>query len=280
MSETEPYYREIKGEIRIFEEAFKRQLPVLLKGPTGCGKTRFVEHMAWRLRTLQRGSIKHRPELFLTVACHEDMTSADLAGHYTFDLKRGAYWVDGPLSRCARQGGICYLDEVAEARPDVTVLIHPLADHRRTMPLPQKGEEIAAHPGFMLVLSFNPGYQSLLKEMKPSTRQRFVTIEFGYPAAEREAEIIVRETGMDPILAGRFADAAEKIRRLKDQGLSEGVSTRLLIHAGHLIQGGIPHYDAIETAIVQPLTDDPDIANAVREVLKAFGLGSPSRVAA
>ncbi|MGB7933735.1 MAG: CbbQ/NirQ/NorQ/GpvN family protein, partial [Gammaproteobacteria bacterium] len=214
----EPYYEPDGDELMVFEAAYRNQLPVLLKGPTGCGKTRFMEHMAWRLQ---------RP--LITVSCHDDLTASDLVGRY---LVTGGetIWVDGPIARAVKAGAICYLDEIVEARKDTTVLIHPLTDYRRLLPVDKRGELLEAADGFLLVMSYNPGYQSALKDLKHSTRQRFMAIEFGYPPRDQEAEIIHRESGVDRAIAQELAKLAEKVRNLKEHGLAEGVSTRLLVY--------------------------------------------------
>src|ERR1700757_4350639 len=224
---TEPYYQPLGDEIRTFEAAYAERLPVMLKGPTGCGKTRFIEHMAWRLG---------KP--VVTVACHEDMTASDLVGRYLLDAQ-GTVWHDGPLTPAVRHGAICYLDEIVEARQDTTVVIHPLTDARRILPLEKKNELIAAHPDFQLVISYNPGYQSAVKDLKESTKQRFVAIDFDYPAPDIEAEIVCRESGADHKTARRLVDIALRSRNLRGQGLEEGASTRMLVHAGRLVAAGV-----------------------------------------
>ena len=253
----EPFYRANGAEVRLFESAWRRKLPVLLKGPTGCGKTRFVEYMAWKLG---------RP--LVTVACHDDLTSADLVGRYLL-VGDETVWLDGPLTAAARAGAICYLDEIVEARKDTTVVIHPLADTRRALPVEKRGELVHAAEGFMLVVSYNPGYQSVLKELKQSTRQRFVAIEFDYPAAAAEAEIVMREAGVDADTAARLVRVAELTRNLKGQGLDEGASTRLLVHAGHLIRDGVPARDACLAAIARALGDDAQMTTAIDDLIRA-----------
>lgn len=253
----EPYYRPLADEVSLFEAAHAARLPIMLKGPTGCGKTRFVEHMAWRLR---------RP--LLTVACNEEMSASDLLGRYL--LESGATrWQDGPVTMAARHGAICYLDEVVEARQDTLVVIHPLSDDRRLLSLPAKSEVLRAHSEFLLVVSHNPGYQSALKDLKPSTKQRFAAITFDYPAREHEIEILVHETGLPGDLAARLVSMAEGTRRLKTHGLDEGASTRLLVHAGELIRRGIGVEAACRMAIIQPLTDDPDLVLALEAAIRA-----------
>ena len=255
--EAEPYYEPLGEEIALFEAAYASRVPVLLKGPTGCGKTRFVEHMAWRLR---------RP--LVTVACHDDLTAADLVGRYLV-IDGETVWVDGPLARAVRAGAICYLDEVVEARKDTTVVIHPLADTRRVLPMEKRGELLAAPPEFMLVLSYNPGYQSVLKELKASTRQRFVAMEFGYPAPALEERIVAAESGVDADVAAKLVRFGGMTRNLKGNGLDEGASTRLLVHAGHLISRGVAPRAACAGAITQALSDDPEMIAAVNELAAA-----------
>jgi nitric oxide reductase NorQ protein len=243
----EPYYQATGNEVKLYQSAYNCRLPVMVKGPTGCGKSRFIEYMAWKLQ---------RP--MITVACNEDMTAADLIGRFLLDEK-GTRWQDGPLTVAARIGAICYLDEVVEARQDTTVVIHPLTDHRRVLPLDKKGELLEAHPDFQLVISYNPGYQSLMKDLKQSTKQRFTALDFDYPAKENEVQIITHEGGVDAVLAGKLVDIAHRARNLKGHGLDEGISTRLLVHAALLINDGIEPVEACKMALVQPLTDDPDI---------------------
>jgi nitric oxide reductase NorQ protein len=250
-----PYYRPVAQEVALFEAAHVNGLPLLLKGPTGCGKTRFVEHMAARLG---------RP--LFTVACHDDLSAADLIGRYR--LRGGATeWVDGPLTRAVREGAICYLDEVIEARKDVTVVLHPLTDNRRTLMIDRTGEELVAPPGFMLVASYNPGYQNILKRLKPSTRQRFLSITFGFPDAATETAVVARESGLDTARVEPLVRLAGHIRALSGMDLEEGVSTRLLIYAASLIAGGMPIERALQAAVVEPLTDEPDVAQALRDVI-------------
>ena len=255
-----PYYEAAGNEMVLFEHAWKNQLPVLIKGPTGVGKTRFVAHMAAKMGL----------PLF-TVACHDDLTAADLVGRHL--IGDGAtYWSDGPLTRAVRAGGICYLDEVVEARKDTTVVIHPLADHRRSLPIDRTGETLTAPPSFMLVVSYNPGYQNVLKGMKPSTRQRFVSLRFDFPAAEREEAIIVGETGCDAMVAKRLVSIGRSLRALKDVDLEEVASTRLLVYAAILIRDGLDPVEACRAALVESLTDDIEVAAALLEVVLAtFG---------
>jgi len=254
---TEPYYRAIGNEITLFDAAYAHRLPVMLKGPTGCGKTRFVEHMAWRLG---------RP--LVTVAAHEDMTAGDLAGRYLLGPE-GTVWHDGPLTLAVRGGAICYLDEIVEARQDTTVVIHPLTDARRILPLDKKNELVTAHPDFQLVISYNPGYQSAVKDLKESTKQRFVAIDFGYPAADVEAEIVMREAGIDRALADRLVDIARRSRHLRGHGLDEGASTRMLIHAGRLALAGVGLEAAARASIILPMTDDADMREALGAAIAA-----------
>ncbi|RMG28973.1 MAG: CbbQ/NirQ/NorQ/GpvN family protein [Gammaproteobacteria bacterium] len=252
--ESEPYYEPVGDEIEVFEAAWKNRLPVLLKGPTGCGKTRFMEHMAWRLK---------RP--LITVSCHDDLTASDLVGRF---LVTGGdtRWVDGPLARAVRHGAICYLDEIVEARKDTTVVIHPLADDRRVLPMEKLGEILEASPEFCLAISYNPGYQSVLKDLKQSTRQRFVALNFDYPNPQLEARIIEKESGIDPEMAERLVRFAQMTRNLKGSGLEEGASTRLLVHAAKLMKTGINPVVACRTAISEALTDDPEMLTAVNEL--------------
>jgi nitric oxide reductase NorQ protein len=259
-----PYYLTIGDETEIFAAAYKARLHVLLKGPTGCGKTRFVEHMAHQLAVLPNG-----PNELITVACHEDLTGSDLVGRFLIQSDE-TVWVDGPLTQAVRRGAICYLDEIVEARKDTTVLIHPLSDHRRILPIEKLGETLEAHEGFLLVISYNPGYQSIQKNLKHSTRQRFITIEFNYPPAEKEVEIIAHESGVTHEVAYQLALLGEKVRNLKASGLEEGVSTRLLIYAGELIQQGIAPRRAATVAVTWSLTDEHDSKRAIDEVVKAI----------
>jgi nitric oxide reductase NorQ protein len=253
----EPFYRPTGRETALYEHAYAHRLPMILKGPTGCGKTRFVEYMAWKLG---------RP--LVTLACNEDMTASDLVGRYLLDAD-GTAWHDGPLTLAVRHGGICYLDEVVEARQDTTVVIHPLTDARRILPLDKKGEVVRAHPDFQLVVSYNPGYQSSAKDLKPSTRQRFVALDFDYPDPEREAEIVAHEAGIDAGLASRLVRIAHSSRELKRHGLDEGVSTRMLIYAGILIRDGVSPADSCDMTMTRALTDDPDMAAALRALVDA-----------
>jgi nitric oxide reductase NorQ protein len=261
----QPFYLPIADEVALFESAYNQQLPVLLKGPTGCGKTRFVEYMSWRLHR----HVDDRDEEgvpLVTIACHEDLTASDLVGRYLLEGEN-TRWIDGPLTRAVKVGAICYLDEIVEARKDTTVLIHPLADHRRLLPIEKRGEILEAADGFLLVMSFNPGYQSVLKDLKHSTRQRFIAIEFGYPNREQESEIIYREANCTEAIANDLAKLGEKIRHLKSHGLAEGVSTRLLVYAGKLIADGIHPLRACLTSIVWALSDDEEVKQAIHEVV-------------
>jgi nitric oxide reductase NorQ protein len=252
-----PAYTPAGNERTLFEQAWRRRLPVLLKGPTGCGKTRFVAHMAARL-----GLPLH------TVACHDDLTAADLTGRYL--LKGGdTVWTDGPLTRAVREGGICYLDEVVEARKDVTVVLHPLTDDRRILPLERTGEELIAPPGFMLVASYNPGYQNLLKALKPSTRQRFVAIEFDFLPSEEEIMVVSAESGLAPDRVRPLVQLAGRLRALKGHDLEEGVSTRLLVYSATLVAAGVSIADAVLAGMIEPLTDDADVKAALVEVARA-----------
>jgi nitric oxide reductase NorQ protein len=253
----EPFYLPVGDEILVFEECHRRGLGVMLKGPTGCGKTRFVEHMAWRLG---------RP--LVTVACHDDLSASDLTGRWL--VKGGeTVWQDGPLARAARMGAICYLDEIVEARQDVVVVIHPLTDDRRMLPIEKTGELIEAAPGFQLVVSYNPGYQHVLKDLKPSTRQRFVALEFDFPPAALERRVVAHEGGVDEGTAGALVELAGRIRRLRDRGLAEVPSSRLLVASARLISGGIDPAHACRVALVAPLTDDPDLLAAIGDLIAA-----------
>lgn len=247
----EPFYLPVGHEVELCRLAYTSRIPVMLKGPTGCGKTRFVEYMAWLLQ---------RP--LITVACHEDLTASDLVGRYL--LKGGeTVWVDGPLTLAARHGAICYLDEVVEARKDTTVVIHPLTDARRILPLEKKGQVLEAVDEFLLMISYNPGYQTVLKELKQSTKQRFIAIDFTYPPRELEVQIIQHEAGVGSEVAARLVKLGEKVRYLKQHGLDEGASTRLLIYAGVLIRQGVVPLEACQAAIIRPLTDDLEMQRSI-----------------
>ncbi|MGO1119973.1 CbbQ/NirQ/NorQ/GpvN family protein [Rhodovibrionaceae bacterium A322] len=255
-----PFYLPVGDECDVFTAAYKNALPLLLKGPTGCGKTRFVTHMAAQLG---------RP--LYTVACHDDLSAADLIGRYL--LKGGdTEWIDGPLARAVREGAICYLDEVVEARKDVTVVLHPLTDDRRILPIERTGETLEAPEGFMLVVSYNPGYQNILKTLKPSTRQRFLALEFDFPLPEREVEIVVKETGLEEDKAASLVRLANKLRDLKGQDLEEGISTRLLVYCAALVRDGMSLDRAIQVAMIEPLSDDPDVKRGLQDLVVAvFG---------
>lgn len=254
----EPFYKSVENEVELYEAAYKARMPMMLKGPTGCGKSRFVEYMAWKLQ---------KP--LITVACNEDMTASDLVGRFLLD-KDGTKWQDGPLTTAARIGAICYLDEIVEARQDTTVIIHPLTDHRRTLPLEKKGELIEAHEDFQLVISYNPGYQSLMKDLKQSTKQRFGALDFDYPDEKDETDIVARETGIDNETAGKLVQIAHRARNLKGHGLDEGISTRLLVYAGQLINKGVEPVAACIMTLVTPLTDDPDMRETLEAAVNTF----------
>lgn len=254
---AEPYYAPTGREMQAFEAAYALRVPLLLKGPTGCGKTRFVEHMAWRLR---------RP--LVTIACNEDTTVADLVGRWLLDAD-GTRWHDGPLTLAARHGAICYLDEIVEARADTTVVIHPLTDSRRVLPLEKRNELIHAHPDFQLVASYNPGYQGAHKGLKASTRQRFCALDFKYPSEQAEAQIVAHESGIDLPMAMRLVALGRKTRNLADAGLEEGASTRMLVHAAGLIRQGIGPAEACRLALASALTDEPDIGAALDAAIDA-----------
>jgi len=254
----EPYYESVSNEIELYEAAYNARMPMMLKGPTGCGKSRFVEYMAYKLG---------RP--LITVACNEDMTASDLVGRFLLDAE-GTKWQDGPLTTAARIGGICYLDEVVEARQDTTVVIHPLTDHRRTLPLDKKGELIEAHEDFQLVISYNPGYQSLMKDLKQSTKQRFGALDFDYPAEDIEVAIVSKESGVDKATAEKLVQISHRARNLKGHGLDEGISTRLLVYAGQLISKGVEPMAACSMTMVTPLTDDPDMRDTLDAAVQTF----------
>jgi nitric oxide reductase NorQ protein len=254
----QPYYRSVGDEVELYEAAYSVRMPMMLKGPTGCGKTRFVEYMAWKLG---------KP--LITVACNEDMTASDLVGRFLLDAT-GTRWQDGPLTVAARHGALCYLDEVVEARQDTTVVIHPLTDARRVLPLDKKGELVRAHPDFQLVISYNPGYQSLMKDLKQSTKQRFGALDFSYPEHTIEGEIATHEAGVSESVAGKLVAIAERARNLKGHGLDEGISTRMLVHAGSLIARGVAPIDACRVALVRPITDDPDMRDALDAAVTTY----------
>ncbi|MDH3326358.1 MAG: CbbQ/NirQ/NorQ/GpvN family protein [Gammaproteobacteria bacterium] len=258
MVKSEPYYEAVADEVELYGAAYNVRMPMMLKGPTGCGKSRFVEYMAWSLG---------KP--LITVACNEDMTASDLVGRFLLD-KDGTKWQDGPLTTAARMGAICYLDEVVEARQDTTVVIHPLTDHRRVLPLDKKGELVEAHPDFQLVISYNPGYQSLMKDLKQSTKQRFGGLDFDYPGEKIETQIISKESGVDQATAGKLVQIAHRARNLKGHGLDEGISTRLLVYAGQLISKGVAPVAACNMTMVTPLTDDPDMRDTLKAAVQTF----------
>ena len=273
----EPYYLPVNDEVELFEAAYMQKIPVLFKGPTGCGKTRFIEYMSYKLgRPLTKiksrkasGSADGRSLPLVTIACHEDLTASDLVGRYLLEGE-STVWIDGPLTRAVKAGGICYLDEIVEARKDTTVLIHPLTDHRRILPVEKRGELLEAADGFLLVLSYNPGYQSALKDLKHSTRQRFVAIEFNPPPRDIEAEIVRHESGVDEATATQLAKLGEKVRNLKEHGLGEGASTRLLIYAGMLISQGIKPRRACQVAVNWAVTDDASVQRSIEELISSI----------
>lgn len=253
-----PYYEPQGREEQIFEAAYAKRLPVMLKGPTGCGKTRFLEYMAWKLK---------RP--LVTVSCHEDLTSSDLVGRFLLEGEQ-TVWQDGPLTRAVKAGAICYLDEIVEARTDSTVIIHPLTDHRRRLPLEKRGMEIEAHEDFMLVISYNPGYQTVLKDLKPSTKQRFIGINFDYPGEEVERKIVKSEVPeLTDEQAAKLVAAGRKARVLKDHGLEEATSTRALVYAANMIAAGLEPVEACRVAMINPITDDPELMEALLEIMQA-----------
>jgi len=266
--EEEPYYRPLGDEVELFLAAYEQRLPVLLKGPTGCGKTRFVEYMAYRI---YRGGVAS-PGLeqpLQTVACHEDLSATDLVGRFLLKGEE-TVWQDGPLTKAVKEGAICYLDEIVEARKDSTVLIHSLTDHRRILPIEKLGTILEAHPDFLLAISYNPGYQNVLKDLKPSTRQRFVSIDFDYPELVDEAEVIAHESGVDEEASLLLARLGGKIRNLRSHGFDEGVSTRLLVYAGQLLVQGIEARRACDAAISKAVSDDPEVQRAVAELVDAI----------
>ena len=267
-----PFYVPCSDEVEIFEAAYRQRVPVLLKGPTGTGKTRFVEYMAWKLGqplTIVKDNQKANSNgavPLVTVACHEDLTASDLVGRYLLDAA-GTRWIDGPLTRAVKVGGICYLDEIVEARKDTTVIIHPLTDHRRLLTIDKLGEVVEAADNFLLVVSYNPGYQNVLKDLKHSTRQRFVALDFQFPDPEREGAIIAHESGVDKDIAAQLAKLGHKVRNLREHGLKEGASTRVLIYAGRLIKEGIAPRRACHVAVTWGITDDPQVQRSLEEVV-------------
>ncbi len=254
----EPYYLPTRDELEVFDTAWRLKLPVMLKGPTGCGKTRFLEYMAWKL---------DRP--LVTIACHEDLTASDLVGRYLLQGEE-TVWADGPLSLAVKHGAICYLDEVVEARKDTTVVIHPLTDDRRIFPQEKRGILLEAHPDFLLVISYNPGYQSVMKDLKHSTRQRFIALEFTYPDEEKERAIVMGETGVDEPTATRLVQLGGMVRNLRKHGLEEGISTRLLVYAGRLIAEGLPPAVACEAAVIRAMSDDAEMQEAISEIVSGI----------
>lgn len=270
--EREPYYLPLGDEIEVFLAAYQARLPVLLKGPTGCGKTRFIEHMVYRLYRQASSAAESRLSVadpLITVACHEDLSATDLVGRYLL-VGEETVWIDGPLTRAVRTGAICYLDEIVEARKDTTVLIHSLTDHRRILPIEKRSTILQAHEHFLLVLSYNPGYQSVLKDLKPSTRQRFVSLEFDYPPPEQEARIIAHESGVDAEIAADLAALGAKVRHLRHHGFEEGVSTRLLVYAAQLMARGLSVQRACDVAICRAITDDTEVQRAVAELVSTI----------
>lgn len=252
-----PYYVPSGDEVRIFEQCHARNLAVMLKGPTGCGKTRFIEHMAWRLK-----------RQLITISCHDDLTASDLIGRFLI-RHDGTQWQDGPLTRAVREGAICYLDEIVEARQDTVVVLHPLTDYRRVLPIDKTGEAIEAAPGFQLVVSYNPGYQRMLKDLKPSTRQRFVALDFQFPPKEREVAIVKYEGGADHATAHGLVALGHRLRALSERGLAEVPSTRLLVSTARLIASGIPVRTACYAALVSPLSDEESLVSAMRDLVDA-----------
>ena len=273
--DKEPYYVPVGDEISLFKAAYEEKMPILFKGPTGCGKTRFIEYMAYHLaRPTTGGKKQSKSEKdsripLVTVACHEDLTASDLVGRYLLQGDE-TKWMDGPLTRAVKRGAICYLDEIVEARKDTTVIIHPLSDYRRILPVEKLGTVFEAAESFLLVISYNPGYQSALKDLKHSTRQRFIAMEFDYPPKDLEAEIIAHESGVDSVVAESLATFGEKVRNLKGSGLLEGVSTRLLVYAGRLIARGSPPRRACQVAVVWSITDDAEAQQSIQEVASSL----------
>lgn len=283
----EPFYVVVGNDVKVFAAAYKNALPLLLKGPTGCGKTRFVEHMAYKLKknftkisynkntqtiAARVKEFENQKGFLVTIPCHEDLTANDLVGRFFLTLNEGARWIDGPLAKAARYGGICYLDEIVEARKDIAVLLHSLTDYRRMLPLVKKGTTVTPPKEFMLIISYNPGYQSVLKEMKPSTKQRFVSLDFDYPPEDIEIQVVKHESGCQEGLARSLVEAGRKIRSLKTQGLTEGVSTRLLIYAATLIREGVDRKDATMSTLVSPITDDEQMKMSLIDICRGFEL--------
>ena len=266
-----PYYLPLADEVEIFLAAYEQRLPVLLKGPTGCGKTRFVEYMAWWLYRGDHATEERRrvANPLQTVACHEDLSATDLVGRFLLEGDE-TVWQDGPLSRAVKEGAICYLDEIVEARKDSTVLIHSLTDHRRILPVEKRGTILDAHPNFLLVISYNPGYQNVLKDLKTSTRQRFIAIDFDYPDVDKEAAIIAHESGVSDQDATDLATLGKKVRQLKNHGFDQGVSTRLLVYAGQLMSSGVSPVRACDVAICRAVSDEPDVQLAIEEVVSTI----------
>jgi nitric oxide reductase NorQ protein len=256
MSNT--YYLEQGNEVELFKVSASMNLPVLIKGPTGCGKTRFIEYMGEKLK-----------RKVYTVVCHDDLSAADLVGRHLIS-EEGTFWQDGPLTKAVREGGICYLDEIIEARKDTTVVLHSLADYRRVLPIDRTGEVIEAHPDFMLVVSYNPGYQNVLKGMKPSTKQRFISLEFNYPKEEIEQEIIIKETGIDKEIAIKLVSIATQIRNLDDTDIQEAVSTRLLVYSAKLMVQGFDPFEACIHTIVQSLSDEEDVLEVLKKLVRLY----------
>ncbi len=273
---NKPYYHVVSDEVNLFTAAYKNKIPVLLKGPTGCGKTRFIEYMSWLIKrpltkiSNKKNTLKSQDNTpLITIACHEDLSAGDLVGRYLLEDEK-TRWIDGPLTRAVKTGGICYLDEIVEARKDTTVLIHPLTDHRRILPIEKLGRVIEADDRFLLVISYNPGYQSAVKDLKQSTRQRFISIEFDYPPPNIEKTIIQKESSCNSDHAENLSKLGDKVRNTTEHGLSEGVSTRLLIYAGKLIVSGIPPRRACEVAVVWGISDDQEIQESLREVVSSI----------
>ena len=262
----EPFFMPTSDEIEVFQAAYNERVPILLKGPTGTGKTRFVEYMSWKINS-NENKVKDIP--LVTVACHEDLTASDLVGRYLLDAS-GTKWIDGPLTRAVKSGGICYLDEVVEARKDTTVIIHPLTDHRRTLSIDKLGQVIQADDGFLLVVSYNPGYQNAVKDLKHSTRQRFVAIEFDFPDVDRETKIVAHESGLEEGMSNQLAVLGQKIRNLREHGLEEGASTRLLIYAARLIKQGISPKRACQVALTWGITDEVQIRETVDQIVSSI----------